>query len=71
MRVIVKMCGNRSASDLIGAAEAGADLLGIIFADAWRRVSVEQAREMVRNCVTAWTARRRWSASLSISGRTR
>ena len=48
MNVVVKMCGNRSAQDLIGAAQAGADLLGIIFADAWRRVPVEQAQQMVK-----------------------
>jgi phosphoribosylanthranilate isomerase len=46
MKVIIKMCGNRSAADLVNAAEAGADLVGIIFADAWRRVPVEQARDM-------------------------
>ncbi len=47
MGLVIKMCGNRSATDLINAANAGADLLGIIFADAWRRVSVGHAREMV------------------------
>ncbi|MCY4575030.1 MAG: phosphoribosylanthranilate isomerase [Chloroflexi bacterium] len=41
------MCGNRSATDLINAADAGADLLGIIFADAWRRIPVEYAKEIV------------------------
>ena len=46
MGLVIKMCGNRSATDLINAADAGADLLGIIFADAWRRVSVDHAREM-------------------------
>ena len=47
MSVIVKICGNRSADDLVAAAEAGADLLGIIFADAWRRVPVDAAQQMV------------------------
>ncbi len=47
MKVIVKVCGNRSAADLVAAAESGADLLGIIFADAWRRVPVDMARGMV------------------------
>lgn len=47
MGLVIKMCGNRSATDLVNAADAGADLLGIIFADAWRRVSVNHAREMV------------------------
>ena len=47
MSVIVKICGNRTVDDLVAAAEAGADLLGIIFADAWRRVPVDAAQEMV------------------------
>ncbi len=47
MGLVIKMCGNRSGTDLVNAANAGADLLGIIFADAWRRVSVDHAREMV------------------------
>ena len=47
MGLAIKMCGNRSATDLINAANAGADLLGIIFADAWRRITVEHATEIV------------------------
>ena len=47
MGLAIKMCGNRSATDLINAADAGADLLGIIFADAWRRITVEHATEIV------------------------
>lgn len=47
MNVVVKICGNRSAPELIAAAQAGADLVGIIFANARRRVPVEQARQMV------------------------
>ena len=47
MGIVIKMCGNRSATDLINAADAGADLLGVIFADAWRRVDIDHAREMV------------------------
>ena len=41
------MCGNRSLEDLQIATASGADLLGIIFADAWRRISVEKAAEML------------------------
>ena len=47
MGLVIKMCGNRSATDLVNAANAGADLLGIIFADAWRRIPVELAKENV------------------------
>ena len=47
MGLAIKLCGNRSETDLINAANAGADLLGIIFADAWRRVPVDHAKEMV------------------------
>ncbi len=47
MNVMIKMCGNRSLEDLTNATSSGADLLGIIFADAWRRVSVENAGVML------------------------
>ena len=47
MGLVIKMCGNRSATDLVNAADAGADLLGIIFADAWRRIPVDYAKEIV------------------------
>ncbi len=47
MGLVIKMCGNRSATDLVNAANAGADLLGIIFADAWRRIPIDYAREIV------------------------
>ena len=41
------MCGNRSLEDLQIATASGADLLGIIFADAWRQIAVEKAAEML------------------------
>ena len=44
----VKICGNRQPADVLAAAEAGADFVGIIFADAPRRVEVETAQAMVR-----------------------
>ena len=44
----VKICGNREPADVIAAAEAGADFVGIIFADAPRRVEPATAQAMVR-----------------------
>ena len=44
----VKICGNRQPADVLAAAEAGADFVGIIFADAPRRVEIETAQSMVR-----------------------
>ncbi len=45
---LVKICGNRTPADVIAAAEAGADFVGMIFAESSRRVDIDQASAMVR-----------------------
>jgi len=45
---LVKICGNRTPEDALAAAEAGADLVGMIFAASPRHVEVEDAQAMVR-----------------------
>ncbi len=45
---LVKICGNRTPEDVLAAAEAGADFVGMIFAESSRQVSVDQAQAMVR-----------------------
>lgn len=49
MRTRIKICGCTSPGDVEGAVEAGADAVGIIFAESPRRVSLADARALVRS----------------------
>lgn len=46
--VRIKICGLRTVDDAIAAADAGADLLGVVLTDSPRRVDVAAARAMAR-----------------------
>jgi len=50
MAVWVKICGLTSSDMVRAAIEAGANAIGFVFADSPRRVSVEQAWRMTRQC---------------------
>jgi len=45
---LVKICGNRTPEDVLAAADAGADFVGMIFAESRRQVTVDEAQAMVR-----------------------
>ena len=44
----VKICGNRTPDDVLAAAGAGADFVGMVFARSARHVEVDEAQAMVR-----------------------
>ena len=46
--MLVKICGLLTPEDAVAADEAGADMLGVIFADAWRRRTVAEAQAIFR-----------------------
>ena len=45
---LVKICGNRTPADVLAAADAGADFVGMMFARSSRQVDAQEASAMVR-----------------------
>jgi len=43
---LIKVCGIKSAADALETARLGADIIGLVFAESRRRVSLQQAAEI-------------------------
>lgn len=48
-RLLVKLCGLRSERDVAAAVDAGADLLGFVFAPSVRRIDPDEAARLCRD----------------------
>ena len=55
MRTRVKICGIARPEWAVAAAEAGADAVGLVFAESPRRVTAREAREIIR-ALPPWVA---------------
>ena len=55
---LVKICGNRTPEDVLAAAAAGADFVGMVFAASKRRVEIADAQAMVQALGTPLAERR-------------
>jgi phosphoribosylanthranilate isomerase len=45
---LIKICGNRTPEDVLAAADAGADFVGMVFAESKRQITIDEAQAMVR-----------------------
>ncbi|MFH1486927.1 MAG: phosphoribosylanthranilate isomerase [Chloroflexota bacterium] len=63
---VVKICGITQPIHAVEAADAGADMVGLIFAPSSRQVTLKKAQEIVSILRERQTAQRPYSATLEI-----
>lgn len=48
--MLIKICGIKTVKAALAAADAGADMIGLVFAKSKRQLTIEEAKEICQSC---------------------